>query len=64
MTKQKAEEADLPDFDLTLGELKAVGEIDPTWAAQIFVDVELLLELHQLHARISRSRSLRNRFNL
>lgn len=50
-----------PNLDLSLGELKAIRQINSTWPGEIFVDVELLFKLDQLDARVSSSRAfLRN----
>lgn len=50
----------LPDFDLTLCEVQSVGKFDATWTAEILVQIEFLLEFHQLDAGVSCPRSLRH----
>lgn len=50
----------LPDFDLSFGECKSVGEFDAAWSAEILVRIEFLFELHQLDAGVSCPRSLRH----
>ena len=40
-----------PDLDLGLVELEGSGDLDPTGARQVLVEVELLLQLRQLLRR-------------
>lgn len=48
-----------PDLDLSLGQLEHAGHLDAARAAQVAVEEELLLQLHQLCARVRRPGALR-----
>jgi len=48
-----------PDFDLTLGEAEGVRDLDAPAPGQVPVEVELLLKLERLIARVGCPRSLR-----
>ena len=48
-----------PDLDLPLGEAECVGDLYPSPARQVTVEVELLLELECLVAGVRRSLSFR-----
>ena len=41
-----------PDFDLSLGQTKSVGHLDPTPPGQVMVRVKLLLEFQGLVPRV------------
>jgi len=48
-----------PDLDLALGQSERVCNLDPATSGQVPVEVELLLQLQCLVARVGRPRSLR-----
>ena len=48
-----------PDLDLAFGEAECVRDLDAPTAGQVAVEVELLLELERLVARVGRPSSLR-----
>lgn len=48
-----------PDLNLPLREVEQVGHLDPAGSAEVTVEVELLLQFHQLCAGISRPGSFR-----
>ncbi|KAK2492058.1 hypothetical protein MC885_001625 [Smutsia gigantea] len=50
-----------PDLDLPLAEVQQVGHLHAARPAQVAVEVELLLQLHQLRARIRCPRPLGRR---
>lgn len=50
-----------PDLDLPLVEVEQAGHLHPPLFAQVAAEVELLLELHQLRARVRGARSLGGR---
>ena len=50
-----------PDLDLSLGEVQLVGELGATSTRQVAVEVELLLQLERLKARVRRTSTLRVR---
>ena len=47
-----------PDLDLALGETEKGGHFYPPGPTQVAVEVELLLQLHELGAGVRRPRSL------
>lgn len=47
-----------PDLDLPLGETEQGGHFYPPGPTQVAVEVELLLQLHELGAGVRRPRSL------
>ena len=47
-----------PDLDLPLGEVQQVRDLDAPTARQVLVEVELLLQLQSLVARVGRTRPL------
>lgn len=47
-----------PDLDLAFGEVQQVGHLHAARPAQVAVEVELLLQLHQLRARVRRAHPL------
>ena len=47
-----------PDLDLTLGEVQHGGELDAARSTQVAREVELLLELDELRARVGRASAL------
>jgi hypothetical protein len=50
---------DLPDLDLALAELEVVGDLNALPSGEVFVEVELLLELEGLVAGVRLSGALR-----
>lgn len=42
-----------PHFDLSLGQVQASGNLDPSGTAQVFVKVEFLLQLQKLGVGVS-----------
>jgi len=48
-----------PDLDLAFGEAEGVGDLDAATTGQVSVEVELLLKLEGLIARVGGSRSFR-----
>ncbi len=47
-----------PDLDVSLGEVEHGRQLDPAGSRDVLVEVELLLELQQLTARVRCPRSL------
>ena len=47
-----------PDLDLPLREVQQGGHLDAAWTTEVAVEVELLLQFHQLGRRVRRPRSL------
>ena len=48
-----------PDLDLAFGEAERVRDLDPATPGEVAVEVELLLQLERLVARVGRPRALR-----
>ena len=47
-----------PDLDVTLREVQHGGQLDAARSGDVLVEVELLLQLQQLSARVGRARAL------
>lgn len=50
-----------PDLYLALRQVQKIGHFHPAWAAEIAVEMKLLLQLHQLRAGIGGADSLGSR---
>ena len=57
--KKKVIKKSQTNLDLALGELEQGGELDAPWPAQVAREVELLLELDELGARVGGAGALR-----
>ena len=44
-----------PDFDLALGEVECVGDLNPAPACEVAVEVELFLQLQRLVSGVRRT---------